>query len=69
MHSAAELSVPTQARQEDIDLISMEASDVNNEGVDTQIQYLVARVGPEAAFQAVEAAIAAAQDERQAPRG
>lgn len=71
VHSAAERAVPTQAREEDIDLVSMKASDVNDEGVDTQIQYLVARVGPEAAFKAVEAAIAAAQDEneRAAPRG
>ncbi|OUL98808.1 hypothetical protein [Variovorax sp. JS1663] len=69
VYAAANRTVPTQAREEDLDLISMGASDVNNEGFDTQIQYLVARVGPEGAFQAVEAAIAAAQDERPAPRG
>lgn len=69
VHSAAELSVSTQAREEDLDLISMEASDVNNDGVDTQIQFLVARRGPQAAFEAVEAAIAAAPSQAPAPRG
>ncbi|KWT69572.1 MULTISPECIES: hypothetical protein [unclassified Variovorax] len=71
VHFAAARSVSTRPREEDMDLISMKASDVNNDGVDTQIQYLVARVGPEAAFQAVEAAISAAQEENEqpAPRG
>lgn len=69
VHSAADLDVPTQAREEDLDLISMEASDVNNEGVDTQIQFLVARRGPQAAFEAVEAAIAEAPGQAEAPRG
>lgn len=69
VHSAAELAVPTQAREEDLDLISMEASDVNNDGVDTQIQFLVARRGPQAAFEAVEGAIAEAPGQAEAPRG
>jgi hypothetical protein len=69
VHTAAERSIPTQAREEDIDLISMAASDVNNDGLDTQIQFLVARTGPQAAFEAVEAAIAAAPSDRPAPRG
>lgn len=69
VHAAAELPVPTQAREEDLDLISMEASDVNNDGVDTQIQFLVARRGPQAAFEAVETAIAEAPGQAEAPRG
>jgi len=69
VHSAADLAVPTQAREEDLDLISMEASDVNNDGVDTQIQFLIARRGPQAAFEAVEAAIAEAPSQADAPRG
>ncbi|CAN7783957.1 hypothetical protein LJR175_008362 [Variovorax sp. LjRoot175] len=69
VHSAAELAIPTQAREEDIDLISMEASDVNNDGVDTQVQFLVARLGPQGAFDAVEAAIDAAPCQYDAPRG
>jgi hypothetical protein len=69
VHSAAEEAVPTQAREEDLDLISMDASDVNNDGVDTQIQFLVARLGPDGAFQAVEAAIAEAPRQADAPRG
>lgn len=69
VHSAADLAVPTQAREEDLDLISMNASDVNNDGVDTQVQFLIARLGPQAAFEAVEAAIAAAPRQHDAPRG
>lgn len=48
VHSAADLSIPTQAREEDLDLISMDASDVNNCGR-PQIQFLVARLSPQAA--------------------
>jgi hypothetical protein len=69
VHSAADRSIPTQAREEDLDLIAMAASDVNNDGLDTQIQFLVARTGPQAAFEAVEAAITAAPSDRPAPRG
>lgn len=69
VHNAADLSIPTQASEVDLDLISMAASDVNNEGVDTQIQFLFARLGPDGAFQAIEAAIAAAPGQADAPRG
>ena len=69
VHAAAELPAPAQAREEDLDLISMDASEVNDEGFDTQIQFLVARRGPQAAFEAVEAAIADAPRRVDAPRG
>ncbi|MDN8617237.1 hypothetical protein [Variovorax ginsengisoli] len=69
VHAAAEFAAPTQSREEDLDLIAMTAFDVNDEGVDTQVQYLVARRGPQAAFEAVEAAIAEAPRQADAPRG
>lgn len=69
VHSAADHSIPTQVREEDRDLISMTASDVNNDGADSQVQFLVARLGPQGAFEAVEAAIAAAPRQYDAPRG
>ena len=69
VHAATEFAAPAQAREEDLDLIAMTAFDVNNEGVDTQIQFLVARRGPQAAFEAVEAAIAEAPRQADAPRG
>ncbi|CAN7778733.1 hypothetical protein LJR290_007969 [Variovorax sp. LjRoot290] len=69
VHAAADLSVPTQVRDEDRDLISMKGSDVKNDGVDAQVQFLVARLGPQGAFEAVEAAIAAAPRQLDVPRG
>ena len=66
VHTAAETAVPTQAREEDIDLISMSASDVNNDGPRSQIEFLVARLGPNATYDAVLAAIAARDSDRPA---
>ena len=66
VHTTAELLAPAQAREEDLDLISMDASDVNNAGPKTQIEYLVARLGPNGAYDEVLEAIAVREKERPA---
>ena len=58
-----------QVREEDAVLVAMGPTEVNNGGVDDQVGYMVALVGPQAAFEAVEAAIAAAPRQGDAPRG
>ncbi|MBS0452665.1 MAG: hypothetical protein JSS14_15295 [Proteobacteria bacterium] len=66
VHTSAELLAPAQAREEDLELISMDASDVNNAGPRTQIEYLVARLGPNGAYDEVLEAIAVHEKERPA---
>lgn len=71
VHTAAARGMPAQARHEDLELLSMAASDVNNAGVDSQVSYLVAQLGPQAAYEVVLAVIQEASQERPAdgPRG
>lgn len=57
VHTAAELGTPTQAREEDLELLSTDASDVNNGGIDTQVAFLVAQLGVQGAYEAVLAII------------
>jgi len=69
VQTAFEHSIPGEVRFEDFDLVAMVPSEVNNAGLDTQVQYMVALVGPQAAFEAVEAVIAAAPGQAEVPRG
>lgn len=69
VQTAFETCPPGEVREEDIDLVAMVPSEANSAGADTQVGYMVALVGPQAAFEAVEAAIAAAPRQIEAPRG
>lgn len=64
VHTASEHGTPTQAREEDLELLSADATDVNNGGIATQVAYLVAQLGAQGAYEAVLAVVQEAEQAR-----
>ncbi|TAL65756.1 MAG: hypothetical protein EPN79_11290 [Burkholderiaceae bacterium] len=68
VHDAAESKIMTQAKVSEIDEISADASSMNNEGLESQVEFLVAAIGAQMAYEAVLCAIKEAQIHKDAQK-